>query len=255
MNPAHRVRCAFLALGALSAAVGASAQTVDGVILEKGTDNPINLALVSLVTVQGDSVVSVLSDEKGRFHLVAPQEGEYRLAAAALGYRPSLSSSVLTLPDSTSMTVAFRIQPLPIEIGGLTVETSSPLIRQPRLVRNGFVDRVQAGFGRFITPVDIARSHASRISDLLARTGRVTTRYAPGGNRILMRGSWGYCTPQVYLDGIQLHLYGLPLDVAVPVADLDAAEVYRSTAEAPGRFGGGMGGCGVIVLWTKGGRG
>lgn len=253
MKPVHRVRCALLLLCALSAAAGASAQTVNGVLLERGTDHPIDLALVSLVTVRGDSVVSVLSDEKGRFHLVAPKGGEYRLAAAALGYKPTISAAVLTLPDSTSMTLQFRINPLPIEIAGLTIEMSSSLIRQPKLVRNGFVDRAQAGFGRFITPVDIARSHATRTSDLLAATGRVTTRYALGGDRIIMRGSRGYCTPQVYLDGIQIDLSDTPVDVIAPVIDLQGAEVYRSTAEAPAQYGGGLGGCGVILLWTKGG--
>lgn len=253
MNPAHRFRCSLLVLCALSASVGASAQTVDGVLLEKGTDHPIDLALVSLVTLQGDSVVSVLSDEKGRFHLVAPQGGEYRLAASALGYRPTISAAVLTLPDSSSMTLQFRIDPRPVEIAGLTIEMSSPLIRQPKLVRNGFVDRAQAGFGRFITPVDIARTHSVRTSDLLAATGRVTTRYALGGDRILMRGSRGYCTPQVYLDGVQINLSDTPVDVIAPLTDLDGAEVYRSTAEAPAQFGGGLGGCGVILLWTKGG--
>jgi len=42
------------------------------------------------------------------------------------------------------------------------------------------------------------------------------------------------------------------LDAIAPVSVLEAAEIYRSTNEAPIRYGGGMAGCGVIVLWTKG---
>jgi hypothetical protein len=35
------------------------------------------------------------------------------------------------------------------------------------------------------------------------------------------------------------------------VSVLDAAEVYRTATEAPVQYGGGLGGCGVILLWTK----
>ena len=43
----------------------------------------------------------------------------------------------------------------------------------------------------------------------------------------------------------------MPLDMLVPIEILEAAEVYRSASEAPPRYGGGMGGCGVIVLWSR----
>ena len=37
----------------------------------------------------------------------------------------------------------------------------------------------------------------------------------------------------------------------MPISVLEAAEVYMSANEAPVQSGGGMGGCGVIVLWTR----
>jgi hypothetical protein len=224
---------------------------VYGVLLERGTDQPIALALVTLVTVDGDSVVSVLSDDAGEFRLPAPHAGAFRLAASALGYAPTVTRSVLDLPVGTSVSLQFRVEPLPIEIAGITIEARTSLIRQPALVRNGFVERAQAGFGRFITPVEIERSPTTSTADLLARTGRVTTRFALGGDRILMRGTRGYCSPTVYVDGFRVELAGGSIDAIAPKFDLEAAEVYRSAAEAPPRFGGGMEGCGVIVLWTR----
>lgn len=242
---------ALLTLLAAGAGVDLDAQTVYGVLLERGTDRPIDLALVSLLTVEGDSVLSVLSDEDGRFRLDAPHEGDFRIAASALGYRATISSSVLSLPKGSSMTLEFRVEPLPIEIGGLTIEARPSLIRQPALVRNGFVDRAQRGFGRFVMPYEIDASNTSSTSDLLARTGRVTTRYALGGDRIYMRGMRGFCTPTVFVDGLRVDLSDVSIDVIAPKFDLEAAEVYRSAVEAPPRFGGAMEGCGVIVLWTR----
>ncbi len=242
---------ALLAFCVLVARADLSAQTVYGVLLERGTERPIDLALVMLLTAEGDSVDAVLSDASGQFRLEAPRGGDFRLAASALGYKPTLAAGVLSLPKGTAMSLQFRIEPQPIEIAGVTVDALASKIRQPRLVRNGFVERANRGFGRFVTPVDIERSAAPSTSDLLARTGRVTTRYALGGDRIIMRGPRGYCAPTVYVDGVRVDLSDIPIDAIAPRFDLDAAEVYRSAVEAPPRFGGGLEGCGVIVLWTK----
>lgn len=250
-NAVRLALAGLIAVCALSGPTGLAAQTLFGVLLERGTDRPIDLGVVTLLTVAGDSVDAVLSDEVGEFRLEASGPGDFRLAASALGYKPTVASGVFSLPKGSSMTLEFRLEPLPLEIGGLTIEARSSLYKEPALVRNGFVDRAQRGFGRFITPVDIERSPASSTSDLLARTGRVTTRYVLGGDRILMMGTRGYCTPTVYLDGFRVDLSDVSIDVVAPRTDLEAAEVYRSAVEAPPRFGGGMEGCGVIVLWTR----
>jgi hypothetical protein len=118
-------------------------------------------------------------------------------------------------------------------------------------VQNGFLQRVERGFGRFITPADIAKFPSTITADLLAQTGRVTTHYGFGGDRILIRSTRGYCTPIVYLDGVRISMDGLSLESIAPVSVLQAAEVYRSASEAPLRYGGGMGGYGVIVLWMR----
>jgi hypothetical protein len=252
MTKGSRLMVLGLAIAcALSSGGDLSAQTVYGVLLERGSDRPIELGLVMLLTMEGDSVATVLSDEAGEFVLEASDAGDFRIAASALGYKPTVAGSVLSLPKGSSLTLEFRIEPLPIEIGGITIEAHSPLFQQPNLVRNGFLERAQRGFGRFVSPVDIESSPALSTSDLLVRTGRVTTRYVLGGDRILMMGSRGYCTPTVYVDGFRVDLSDISIDVIAPKTDLEAAEVYRSTSEAPLRFGGGMEGCGVVVLWTK----
>ena len=228
-----------------------SAQTLQGVLLDRVAGQPIPLGLLTLFRVDGDSVDAVLTDVTGRFSLTAPSGGDFLLAASALGYETTVASSVFTIGEDAVMSVQFSIRPLPVELGGLTVEARQSFLREPRLVQNGFVDRAQSGFGRFITPHDVQSTPATSTADLLARTGRVTTRYGIGGDRVLMRGTRGYCTPTVYLDGFRVSLSEGPLDALVPLSVLEAAEVYRSASEAPMQYGGGMGGCGVILLWTR----
>jgi hypothetical protein len=243
--------CALLFVAASLYYAPLPAQEINGVLLENGTNRPVDLGLITLFTVDGDSVATVLTDGGGRFRVVSPQAGEFLLSASALGYVPTLAGSVFTLAEGGRMSLEFRIQPQPIEIGGITVEAAGLLISQPKLVQNGFVQRAQRGFGRFITPSDIEESHSTGTTDLLARTARVETRYAFGGNRILMRATHGLCTPTVYLDDVRISLDGISLDAIAPLIVLQAAEVYRSANEAPMRYAGGMGGCGIIVLWTR----
>ncbi len=227
------------------------AQTIDGVLLERGSDRPIEMGLVTLLTASGDSVATALTDEDGRFRLSSAEGGEFLLAATALGYEPTVASSVFTIPEDGGMSLMFRIQPIPMEIEGLTLEARASVFSQPKLVQNGFVQRAQSGFGRFITPRDIEASPAFSTADLLTRTGRVTTRYALGGEEVRMLGTRGYCSPTVYVDGVRVSLSGASLDAVAPLFSIEAAEVYRSASEAPPRYGGGTQGCGVIVLWTK----
>lgn len=228
-----------------------SAQTLQGVLLDREADQPIPLGLITLFRADGDSVDAVLTDVAGRFSVTAQTGGEFLLAASALGYQPTVASSLFTIADGAVLSVQFRIRPIPLELGGMTVEARRSFLRAPRLVQNGFVDRAQGGFGRFITPHDIQTTPATTTADLLARTGQVTTRYGIGGDRVLMRGTRGFCTPAVYLDGFRVSMSEGPLESIVPLAVLEAAEVYRSANEAPVQYGGGIGGCGVIVLWTR----
>ena len=151
----------------------------------------------------------------------------------------------------TAVTLEFRIESQPIEIEGISVEAMATKIRQPALIRNGFVKRALQGLGKFIAPWEIEASPAPTTSDLLMRTGRVTTRYRLGGDLVLMRGSRGYCVPTLYVDGVRTDLAYSPIDIVAPKFDLQALEVYRSSVEAPLQYGGGGGGCGVIMAWTK----
>jgi hypothetical protein len=243
---------ALAAVAALGAAERLGAQTLEGRVLVRGFDEPVALGLVQLFTVEGDSIDSALTDEAGRFRLESPTPGSFRLGVTGLGIQPTVAQSILDLGPGAAMSLDFRVERIPVQIGGLTVTAAAPLITQGKLVRNGFVDRLAEGRGRFIVPQDVERSGERTIAALLQRTGRVTLQSSIAGEQLLMLGTRGYCQPVVYVDGARISMQGMSLDNWVGINAFEAAEVYRSETEAPPQFAGGLSGCGVVVIWTRG---
>ena len=52
-----------------------SGQIVQGLVVELGTDRPIQLATVSLIATTGDTVASALTDENGFYSVMPEDEG------------------------------------------------------------------------------------------------------------------------------------------------------------------------------------
>ena len=233
--------------GALSPLV---AQTIKGKLLAQGTDTPIPLGRVMMFTEAGDSVATTFTDDSGEFSLSSPMPGGFLLAAAALGHAESWAG-VFELGADAEMTVEFRLSPQPITLEGLIV--SGQKVQAPALVRNGFYERLQRGFGHFITPADLEDSFAVQTQDLFYRMGRIRVVYGGiGGDRVVMRGPGGNCSPRIYLDGMRVSLNGMPMNALVPINTLTAVEVYRGPAETPIEYlGVGQDLCGAIVFWTK----
>lgn len=250
---------------AATAAV-ASAQTIRGTLLEVGTDQPIQAGLVVMLTEEGDSVTSAVTDEDGHFSLTSPEPGSFRLLAAALGYRRT-PAGIFDLGEGGEMSVEFRIAPRPLPLDEILASVDEPAVDH-ELVRNGFVSRYQrSAFGHFITPHDLETSPATRTEDLFFGIPGVWVRPSPGNRDVLgdivtmtrwrTLGSAGPCVPTVFVDGMRVRYDptdGLDLSMIVPLSAVWAVEVYRSPAEVPLQFGGPGQLCGVLVFWTKVGR-
>lgn len=229
----------------------AAAQTISGVLLERGTDRPVDLGLVSLMSPQGDSIASTLTDERGRFSLTGPRADDYLLAAAAWGYETTVARSLFSLDPGGRIELEFRIPRAPIELPGLTVRADQALITQHPLVINGFVERAEFGFGRFLGPKQIEDSDARNTLDLLTTSGRILVEERPDATRILMRNTSGLCAPLIYLDGIPTAIGDMSLNSIAPLRVLMGVEVYRSAVEAPPQYARNAQGCGVVLLWTR----
>jgi hypothetical protein len=256
---------AVLALLVSGLARPAHAQTMQGTLMEVGSDQPISLGLVIMMTAAGDSVTSAVTDANGRFILEAEAPGEFVLIASAFGFKET-RAGVFEIGADGSMDVEFRVGPEAMPIDGLLVELQRPAL-QHQLVRNGYVRRLQRGLGRFITPYDIEKSPALSTTDLFRGIPGVTVRIVGGGlsahlgESVQFANAMGYCTPTLFVDGQRLSpqvVSAQPIGMLLPLEDIDAVEIYRRPAEVPIEYSGvptgdagDTGACGVMVFWTK----
>lgn len=206
-----------------------------------------------MVSAEGDSVGSTVSNEDGRFSISADAPGSYVLIASAYGYYES-RQGMFELGDSAVMTMEYRLAPAPLPIEEVSVQLGARRGLRPKVVRSGFVRRMQKGLGHFITPYDIERSPDTSTSDLLDRLpgvflgGSSLTTYT--GRALLLQGPHGTCAPHVYFDGIRVEQNG-DIDALAPLHDIEAIEVYRRRTEVPLQYAIGDQGCGVVLFWTK----
>ena len=102
------MRSLMLLAAACLAAVPGRAQVVHGRVVAVDGGSAVAGARVRLVPERGADSVLVQADSLGRFTLRAGGEGDYRLAAARLGYREAVSPE-FELEEGDSLEVVFRI--------------------------------------------------------------------------------------------------------------------------------------------------
>lgn len=227
----------------------ASAQTIRGHLMEFGSDDPIELGLVILMSEFGDSVASALTSANGFFELSSQDPGNYLLLGAALGYRET-RVGMFELGQGGEISVEFRLWPQPLELEGIMVES---LVQEPELVRNGFYRRMQRGVGTFIRPADIETTTALRAAEMIQGLAGVRMVVDSNGlERVQLRGAGGYCVPTLFVDGVRTEWgrLALGLDEIVPLEALYAVEVHRGVSAIPIEFGS-FNECGVIAFWTR----
>ena len=270
---------------ALVGPVPASAQRLHGLLLDVGSDAPIPFGVVTLLSADGSPVGAVITDTSGRWEFRVPRAGQYLLAARRIGYQPWTAGPVDVAREDLEF--RFHLQRAPVRLTP-TVVTEQATRRQLQL--SGFYDRQRADFGWFITPEEIEKRQAARLTDLLLGmpgVRLVSNSTGSAGGRSVQFGSGpltdpGMCRPRVYVDGviftrgdgrpmsapqddqsrttdqfIEEELLrvdqGLSLDDIGPPSVIAAIEVYRRGSQIPVQFGGNTveTSCGVIVVWTR----
>lgn len=270
-RPGRRaLRTCLLSVAVLGGPIGvvgtASAQTIEGRLLDVESGMPIPLGLVMMSTASGDSVTATVADEVGRFRISAPEPGSFLLNASALGYEET-PAGVFELGEDGVMTVEYRLRPQPLAIDAMVVPLRQQ-VRMHHLVRNGFVRRLQRGLGHFITPHEIEQSPASSTEELMAQVPnvRVGPVYENADGFLLPRGDIGetvqmrrldgsWCSPTIYVDGRRVDYdpgIGRTLSMMAERESVEGIEIYRRPAEIPVEYNARPGFiCGVLVVWTK----
>lgn len=270
---------------ALSLAVSqsAEAQRLSGRLLDLVSNQPIPYGMITLLPAEGQGSRITLTDNQGHWTIAVPEPGVYYVAAKRLGYQPWVSGPI-TIGAQDDLTSVFHLRPLPVMLD--PVEVSGAATRR-YLELTGFYERQKSNFGHFMTPEQIDKRRATRVTDLLLglpgvqlvsmTTGSAGPRFVQLRGGTLSRG--GVCRPRVFVDGlmfargdsrpvrlvtddatemavdeqIQRIDQGLSLDDVGTPSTIAAIEVYRTASQVPVQFGGTSVEtlCGVIVIWTR----
>lgn len=242
------MRLLFAAALLAASAVPCAAQAVHGRVLERGTDRPVPSAVVELRDATGVRSQARTFDD-GSFVLAVPGGGSYRVAAARMGYE-SLLSGDIRIETTDSVSLVFRMISDAVALAPVQAQTLGRRL-PARLV--GFYDRSTGRRqGHFLTRSVIEQAGASRTSDLLRRIPGLNFRQTRKGG-FAIRGRGG-CEPQVYLDGMDVNMFGTAntVDDLVRPEDLEGVEVYGSSS-IPVEFIRNHPGdeCGAVMLWTR----
>ena len=79
----------------VSIASFAQERLVSGAIIDRDTKDPVEQVTVQLLKTDSTYVTGVISNEKGLFHLNAPENGKYLLKITSVGYKPTVKRVVI----------------------------------------------------------------------------------------------------------------------------------------------------------------
>jgi hypothetical protein len=227
----------------------------------------------------GDSVAILAGD--GRLHgRVRTADGGRPIEGAVVGIDQGPATrtsargewSLAGLPTGTRTLAVRRVGFYPVRLavdvaeGAPFVDVALPVFQAVldtvrvkasrwRLQDTGFEERRRSGTGRYLTTADLLQVPVIFTSDVFLRVpGVQVDRTMMGGKRLSVRGPFGRCAPQVYIDGLRMQNLGADdIDAFVSPDEVAGIEVY-SGAFVPAQFQEGLAGCGSIVIWTKQGE-
>ena len=73
----------------------AQERLVSGAIIDRDTKDPVEQVTVQLLKTDSTYVTGAISNEKGLFHLNAPENGKYLLKITSVGYKPTVKRVVI----------------------------------------------------------------------------------------------------------------------------------------------------------------
>lgn len=239
-------------LAVLTAPHTAAAQTVVGQVFEHELEEPLEAVHLQLVNTDDQTVASTTSDADGRFRIVAPDAGTWRIRAELLGFGTA-TSETLRLVDGQVVTVMIRmgVEPIPIEEPVIVVGDYSELHPDIRQFHERRRRGERTGIGHFIYGEDLERGGGARASDLVRMIPGVSISRVAGGHDQVIRMRGG-CVPAIYVDGSRINqlVRTESLDAHVNVMSIESVEVYRGAQQIGGTYFD-QNGCGLVLVWTK----
>jgi len=216
--------------------------TLIGRVIDAETREPVEGATVFLWDEEVRAVS--ISNVWGYFSLGSHPWGIYTIRVTHLAYATRISP-VRVAADMTE-NVEIEISQTPIELEGIVVQGRSRLRAWDM---DGLVQRMNAGWGWFITRDRIERMPSGRLMDFLRDVPGVRLNHRGLSTSMVVRGK--ACNPQIYVDGMPW-IFELDFALREFLADeLEAVEVFRGQMEVPGEFRRSFDPCAVIAIWTR----
>jgi hypothetical protein len=180
------------------------------------------------------------TDARGAFELQGLPPGSSTVEARAVGFTPGRLP--VNLENDRAATAELQLDPLPPVLDTVAVRGRA----NNELAR--FEARQRSGFGRFVTPEEIARRNPVQTADLLRTVpGVQIVPVGTRGARVMLRN----CMPTIFVDNMVVQGAASDLNAIINPTEVGAIEVYNSAAETPAEFRR-SGSCGTVVIWTKG---
>lgn len=211
-----------------------------GTVASARTGEPLSGARLSIPDLQ----FGAITDDEGNFRIRKLPPGLYDVRVHYLGY--TTNQRPIRLRPGQVTNVTFLLERDVLEVADLTVEVKQPDRMEPMA---GFRERMEQGFGYFITREDIEERNPRYTSDMLRSVpGLDVNQVDQGQGRVTIRCSGRKAYPVVFLDGALVRNF--PVDNIQP-GRIQGIEVYSGPSETPGQFQVGGAGCGVIVIHTR----
>jgi 5-hydroxyisourate hydrolase-like protein (transthyretin family) len=221
----------LLALGAAAAPLAAHAQTLQGLVRDRATQQPVADVEITLVDAQGEAAGTARSGADGSFYVTGTAAGEYRLAARKLGYQVMLSN-VVQLTAGQVLQVEARLTPQQEDVALAPAAAGLPAADR------GITGRVtETGTGRPISDVSVALlnghgQHVTRVTTDAQGNFRLTIptpdRYQLRAQRVGYQPSTSQSITVVPSDTVRVEL--LMSTDAVMLAPLTVVASSRSVA-------------------------
>lgn len=234
------------------APMASAAQAVQGRLIGRETQGPVQGGTVHLMAADSQVVGQAQTDSAGRFTLQAPAPGSYWLLGSAPGYEPSETDLFAVAEQGARVSFVIGRAPVVLE----TV-TATGVGSADRLWYGGFHQRMEENNGgRFITAEQIDRQRYVQMIDLLRSIPSFEVIVGAGAGdtrsfRIRLRHPLsirGQCWTNIYLNGMRVEAESIQ---NLNPDELEGVEIY-TTGAVPAQFNSSMGGaCGVIVIWMK----
>lgn len=273
-----------LAIAVSVVPTSSSGQAITGTVTDARDGRPIPVAAVRLVAIDEVTLEMTASDAEGRYRLVPPTNGIFKVEVVRLGFREEQSDWIV-IRDEESHRVDFELSQAPIELDSLRVIAENDGITPGRVK---FMRRQALGRGHFITAAEIRAAGSPTLVDVirilpemyLDSSAQLKSRASAGNGE---RGTSG-CVRFVWNDfavaeseALMARLrevYGVGFNgmtgggegavlELIPVSSTAGIEVYPSFDDVPQelRFVAwpsnppGAPPCGLVVIWDGGGWG